>query len=167
MIERVLLAVDASAASRQAVAYVGRIFGPRPPGGYEITLFHVVDTVPADQVPAVSSPDLQRVLEQALQDWAHQAVERAVKQMEKYRELLATQGVPLEAVKLKHHLEEVRPEARRVAAALAILREARDGGYTTVVLGRRGSSNVPDLYLGGVAEKVSRHLAGATVWIVD
>lgn len=167
MMEHILIAVDESAAARKAVEYVGRIFGRRGDPRADITLFHVIEAVPGELLPRSGDADVNRVIDQAVRDWSVQAVARCQKQLERYRELLLAAGVPAAALHTKHRLDEARPEAKRVAAALAILEEARSGGYTTVVLGRRGTSNVPELFLGGVADKVSRHLSGVTVWIVD
>ncbi len=166
MLERVLVAVDESAASRKAVEYVGRILAHRPETAVAVVLFHVIEA-PADLFPREGDPATGRIIEQAMRDWSTRAVTRCQNQLERYRELLIAAGVPAVAVHSKYRLDEARPEATRVAAALAIIEEARTGGYTTVVLGRRGSSNVPELFLGGVAEKVSRHVPGVTVWIVD
>ncbi len=147
MVERILLAVDESAAARRAVEYVGRVFGHHPKANVQITLFHVIEQAPSDP--------------------STEAVQRAEKQLERYRELLLAAGVPESAIHVKHRLDEARPEAKRVAAALAIIDEVKKGGFTTVVVGRRGTSNIPELFLGGVAEKVARNLTGAAVWIVD
>jgi nucleotide-binding universal stress UspA family protein len=167
MAESVLIAVDDSAAAQKAVDYVGRMFGGREFAGLSITLFHVVEGVPADLVPVPGDPHLDTMVAQAMHDWSLRAAERGEKLLESHRQRLIEAGIPRGAVTVKHHLQESRPEAQRVAAALAIIEEARSGGYTTVVVGRRGTSNLPELFLGGVAEKVSRHVYGATVWIVD
>ncbi len=167
MIEKLLVAVDDSAASRRAVEYVGRVFGHHPKANLEITLFQVIERMPAYALPKQGDRATEQILEQALHDWSAEAVQRTRQQLERYRELLLAAGIADTAVRLKHRLDEARPEAKRVAAALAILDEVKEGGYTTVVVGRRGASNIPELFVGGVAEKVSRHVAGATVWIVD
>jgi nucleotide-binding universal stress UspA family protein len=167
MPESVLIAVDDSAAAQKAVDYVGAIFGNRSFEGLSITLLHVVESVPVDLVPAPGDPQLATVVVDAMRDWASRAAERGEKLLETQRQRLVEAGVPADAVKVKHLVQQTRPEAQRVAAALAIIDEARTGGYTTVVVGRRGTSNLPELFIGGVAEKVARHVHGATVWVVD
>lgn len=167
MPQSVLIAVDDSAAAGKAVDYVGRIFGTHVPEGLTVTLFHVVEGVPADLVPAPGDPQLATVVVEAMRDWSSRAAERGETLLESHRQRLIEAGLPADAVKVKHLVQQTRPEAQRVAAALAIIDEARTGAYTTVVVGRRGTSNLPELFIGGVAEKVARHVHGATVWIVD
>jgi nucleotide-binding universal stress UspA family protein len=167
MVERILLAVDESAAARKAVEYVGRVFGHNAQPNAEVTLFHVIENLPGDLVHRQPDAALSQVLTEALRAWSAQAVSRCERQLERYRDLLLAAGIPAAAIRVKYTLDEARPEARRVAAAQAIIKEAAAGGYTTVVVGRRGTSDIPELFLGGVAEKVSRHVVGATVWVVD
>ncbi|MFW6125159.1 MAG: universal stress protein [Pirellulales bacterium] len=167
MPERLLVAVDPSAASRKAVQYVGRIFGTRKPIDVEITLFHVADEPSQDVAASLTDTALIETVGAVLKDMTEPAAQRAEKLLTQCRDLLVAAGVPAEAIRIKHTLQESRPEARRVVAALAIVEEVKDGGYGTVVVGRRGTSNIPELYIGGVAEKVARHVTGATVWIVD
>lgn len=167
MIERILIAVDESTAARKAVEYVGRIFGHSSKLNVEITLFHVIENLPGDLLHRQANTALSQVLDEALRAWSAQAVLRCEKQLERYRDLLVAAGIPVTAIRVKYTVDEARPEARRVVAAQAIIKEAEAGGYTTVVVGRRGTSNIPELFLGGVAEKVSRHVVGAVVWVVD
>jgi nucleotide-binding universal stress UspA family protein len=167
MAETFLLAVDASEAARKAVRYVGRLLAGRSAADVSVTLFHVVEDLPPDLLPPHEDAATHKALSQALHHWSSQATVRGEKLLGEHRELLLAAGVPAEAVHAKCKVERALPEARRVVAALAVLDEARSGGYGTVVVGRRGAASLPDLYLGGVADKVSRHLTGATVWIVD
>jgi nucleotide-binding universal stress UspA family protein len=166
MTHNVLIAVDESAASRKAVEYAAELFG-RSGGDVRVTLFHAAEALAAGQLPKVSDPNLGAVLKRAIGEWSAHAPERAEALLHGYRDVLVAAGLAADAVHVKYMLLEALPEARRTVAALAIIDEARAGNYTTVVVGRRGTSNLPEAFLGGVAEKVSRHLAGMTVWIVD
>jgi nucleotide-binding universal stress UspA family protein len=167
MVERVLIAVDESAAARKAVAYVGHIFGRAREPSVEVTLFHVVETFPPNHLLRQTDAAMSHVLNEALKAWSGQAVSRCEKQLERYKEQLAAAGILAAAIRVKFKVDEALPEARRVAAATGIIHEAQQGGYSTVVVGRRGASNIPEMFLGGIAEKVCRHVVGATVWIVD
>lgn len=167
MPEKILLAVDHSGAAGKAVEYVGHIFGARPAREVDITLFHVAERPPAAWFPVQKAEAPAIGMEETLQEWSAQNAEQVQRLLGGYQKTLIAAGIASTSIHLKFKLTEARPEAQRVVAALAIINEARDGGYSTVVLGRRGTSDVPELFLGGVAEKVSRHVAGATVWIVD
>lgn len=166
MTHSLLIAVDESAAARKAVEYVAAVFG-KASGDVQVTLFHAAEAMPAELAPKLSDPNLGEVLKRALGEWSAHAPERAEALLHGYRDILVAAGFAAASVHVKYVLLEALPEARRTVAALAIIDEARQGGYTTVVVGRRGTSNLPEVFLGGVAEKVSSHLAGMTVWIVD
>jgi nucleotide-binding universal stress UspA family protein len=166
MMHNVLIAVDESSASRKAVEYAAELFG-KLGGDVQVTLFHAAEAMPAELLPRLSDPNLGEVLQRAIGEWSAHAPDRAEALLHGYRDLLVAAGLAADAVHVKYVLLEALPEARRTVAALAIIDEARAGDYTTVVVGRRGTSNLPEAFLGGVAEKVSRHLAGVTVWIVD
>jgi nucleotide-binding universal stress UspA family protein len=47
-----------------------------------------------------------------------------------------------------------------------ILKEARDNGYGTIVLGGRGISALKEFFLGIVTAKILYNSFGLTVWIV-
>ena len=51
--------------------------------------------------------------------------------------------------------------------AEAIVREAREGGYGTIVVGRRGLSEVEEFSMGRVSNKVVYLAKGLAVWIVN
>ncbi|MFH1480427.1 MAG: universal stress protein, partial [Pseudomonadota bacterium] len=50
--------------------------------------------------------------------------------------------------------------------AAAIVQEAREGGYGTIVVGRRGVSMVKDFFIGRVSNKVIQLARDQAVWVV-
>jgi nucleotide-binding universal stress UspA family protein len=50
--------------------------------------------------------------------------------------------------------------------AQAIVQEARDGDYGTIVLGRRGLSKVEEFFMGRVSKKVIQTIRNRAVWVV-
>jgi nucleotide-binding universal stress UspA family protein len=50
--------------------------------------------------------------------------------------------------------------------AEAIVKEAREGDYGTIVLGRRGLSKVQEFLLGRVSNKVINIIRRRALWIV-
>jgi nucleotide-binding universal stress UspA family protein len=51
--------------------------------------------------------------------------------------------------------------------AAAIVEEAKRGGYGSIVVGRRGLSNVPEFFIGRVSNKVIRLAKNHAVWVVN
>jgi len=161
----ILLAVDASDASKKAVAFVGRTLASCT-GDHSVTLFHVVESLPdyllvrsaetsdgnvfrqvADELNASNRVDGERLLEQT-------------------QGILTSAGVANSAVCTKLAVRDGLPEAKKVVAALAIIEEMR-GDYNVVCVGRRGTSATAGSFPGSVAEKVLREAHGKTVWVVD
>jgi nucleotide-binding universal stress UspA family protein len=52
------------------------------------------------------------------------------------------------------------------SAASDILEEARENGYGTIVMGRRGISGVQEFFMGSVSSKVLQNATGMALWIV-
>lgn len=131
----------------------------------EITLFHVVESIPDDFAPwsGTQSPaEFQKFARDCL---AHnrQAGEELLKQAHRS---LEQAGVASASIHEKLLVKEALPEARRIVAALGVIEEMRQP-YDVVVIGRRGSSPAAESFLGGVAEKIVREAKGKTVWVVD
>ena len=49
----------------------------------------------------------------------------------------------------------------------AIIEEAKEGGYGTIVIGRRGLSKVQEFFMGRVSSKVIQLAKGHAVWVVS
>jgi nucleotide-binding universal stress UspA family protein len=140
---RVLLPVDGSAASRQALRVLRSYFDVQ---AADITVMHVVETpwlhlgleqqwfdYPADVFEQVD-PGLQ--LEFELGREAESIVENAQQQLEEY------------ALGLRSVVTEGNP-------ATEILGEAEQGEYDLIVLGASGASDVKHQILGSVSAKVA------------
>jgi nucleotide-binding universal stress UspA family protein len=149
--KKMLLAVDSSKNSRKAVHYVGR-FAADTNG--EITLFHVVRSVSpgfVDDLMLRDESTEKQLLEQ---------IDRDIPRMfRSYKELLVKSGVAAERISSKSVLHST-------SRAGDILREAKEGGYGTIVMGRRGLSKVREFLMGRVTSKVLNRAEGFAVWIV-
>jgi nucleotide-binding universal stress UspA family protein len=51
--------------------------------------------------------------------------------------------------------------------AKAIIEEANNGGYGTIVVGRRGLSRVEEFFMGRVSNKVMQLAKEMAVWVVS
>ena len=140
---RVLLAVDGSGSSRQALKALTTYFNI---GSLEVTVMHVVETpwvhfgldqklfdYPGDIFDRVD-PEIQLELE--MQREAESIVEAAEAQLEGY------------VLGLKSIIQEGNPGTE-------ILGEAEAGNYDLIVLGAAGSSDVKHQMLGSVSAKVA------------
>ena len=51
--------------------------------------------------------------------------------------------------------------------ATDILNKVKEGGYDTLIMGRRGMSRAMHFFSGSVTAKIMNHAENCTVWIVD
>jgi nucleotide-binding universal stress UspA family protein len=135
-IGKILVAIDASEGAMRAVDYVGTMVNS---ADWEITLFHAV-----------------RVLDR-------EELHKAEKSME---------SVFDEATS---HLEEAGVNRNRITTRIvvgvpsragAIIEEALNGGYGTIVVGRRGLSDVEEFIMGSVSNKVIHMAHEIAVWVI-
>jgi nucleotide-binding universal stress UspA family protein len=156
-VRRVLLSVDASPNSLRAVDFVIDTLGGHD---YEICVFHSVIGLgaiafdpEADAVRPLPASELEE--EDGLETFK-QKIGRLVTAV---RDRLVAAGFEPERVHLK-----VSCGARNRAEA--IVREAEEGGWGTIVVGRRGLSKVEAFFMGRVSHAVVYEGKRFTVWVV-
>lgn len=164
---KVLVAIDDSEASRKAVAFAGKLIGPRSAHDCEVTLFHVCESLPEFILSRSKGGEANAAFRQVADEWASTGRALGEKLLEEQALTLTAAGIPPAKVNVRLCQKEARPEARRVVAALAIIEEMKQGGYDLVVIGRRGTSASIESFIGGIAEKVAREARGCTLCIVD
>ncbi len=148
---KILLAVDVSENSHRAVVYTGDFTAPTEP---ELTLYHVVRSFgpgTAEENSILDEEMKERFVEEVLND--------IPRMFGRHTESLKRCGVARSSISSKHTF----PSYSRAAD---ILRDAKEGGYGTIVLGRRGLSMAPEFLMGGVTNKILSRAKGFTVWIV-
>jgi nucleotide-binding universal stress UspA family protein len=155
---RVLVAVEASQASDQALEYAGAVLAGVP--GVQVHPVHVVGPLPPDlrSGPGERVSDERRnaqaVWMTAARDEAKGVLERAAQRL---------RGAGIDAAAISPRVAEL-PSGTDVAAC--ILEAARDLECDTIVVGREAISWVPSLLHPHVAERVARRATHAAVWIV-
>lgn len=160
-----LICVDHSPASQKAVQFAAGVLGFGGPSGWRITVFHAAESLPDFVVSDQPVPGMTpRTVAEAE---AERAVSQGNQLLADQRRVLEAAGVPAGNVQVKLSTMDCLPEAKKVAAALAIIEEVKHGPYDVVCLGRRGASKMASSILGSVAEKVIRECQGKTVWLVD
>ena len=148
---KMLLAVDASENSRRAVAYAARFAAP---AGAEVTLFHVVRTF------GRKFQELYSLHDKDVEEFLEQTKEAMRKVFEACRGMLEKAGVPGTSISTKYALMQGKSRSGD------ILQEARAGGYGTIVMGRKGLSDVREFLMGRVTDKVLKRGADLAVWVI-
>lgn len=160
---RILVAIDETDDAARLVQYVGTILQGTP--NARLTLFHVLRPMPrkllehgGSENPVVEGR-LQDALKKDQADWVRSQQEAECPYLLKAREGLLKAGFPLDRIDMKFGYED------RIAQN--ILEEAYTGGYSTVAVGRYGTSKTKRLFGGGVTDELLRDATGLAVWVVE
>ncbi|MDY6952516.1 MAG: universal stress protein [Thermodesulfobacteriota bacterium] len=123
-------------------------------GPMEVTVFHVLAPVIPKEMASMWTglTEIGSTVEQRLIDDAEDMLSQA-------RTYLTENGIPDFAIK-------TRLETGIVGAAQAILKETQEGGYGTIVLGRRGISRTKRFLFGSVSNKIVQQGRDVAVWVV-
>ena len=157
MAKKILIAVDESKNSMKAVNYVAR--GMEKTGS--VTLLSILPDATA--ACGLDSPSLTPLFKQnvkafcAIEDTKKHSVKAF---MEKAKQTLAKSGFPAKNIAIK-----IRK--KKAGIARDILKEAEQGKYTTIVIGRRGLSQIKQFMLGSVSNKVVQLAKRVSVVVVD
>jgi nucleotide-binding universal stress UspA family protein len=146
--KKMLLAVDGSESSRKAVNYVGSVAAAIEA---EITLFHVVRKFRFLENPTLRHGEIEGFWEEVKSD--------IPRMFRSYQVSLEKAGI----TGLRISSEAMLDSPSRSGD---IIREAREGAYGTIVMGRRGLSKVRDFLMGRVTNKVLNQAEDFAVWIV-
>jgi nucleotide-binding universal stress UspA family protein len=163
---RILLAVDGSDAAMRAVAHVGEVLAGQDRG--EVTLCHVVHVPPGILEHGGAEMSDRGMAPQGMQaaqsEWgANVRVQVEEKIFGPAKRLLEEKGVDADTIQIGASVsEDAHPDV-----ALHIIRKAERGGFSAVVLGRRGRSALREFALGSVTSKVIHHIEDCAVWVVD
>jgi nucleotide-binding universal stress UspA family protein len=149
--KKILLAVDGSENSRKAATYAAGFAGG---SGAEVALLHVVRR-PGPKF----DPSLSQVYVEIEEDLTQRLRDEIQKMFDSHRACLETANVALERIR-------TRCRVASISRAGEILAEAREGGYGTIIMGRRGISKVRELVMGRVTSKVLNGAENLALWIV-
>ena len=152
--KRLLIALDGSNQSFEAVRYASGILSP---GKMEVVLLHVKSKIPESYWDIEKDPSFRHRLA-PFAVWAVQQEKAMEEFIQRCRQVFVDRGVPREAV-------HVKIQERKVGIARDIAREAQ-GDYDGVVVGRWGMSKLKDLIWGSIANKLVGQLAQSPLWVV-
>ncbi|MHC5011074.1 MAG: universal stress protein [Planctomycetota bacterium] len=161
----VLIALDESEASMQAVQHVGRSWADEP--GVTVRLLHIVGPMPTGLLEhgGASDPDEEAHIEheqhEQQQQWIRETCEAFLPVFEKARRSLIEAGFPADAVTTQ--CSESIPEDN---LGQLILDDARASGCDTVVVGRHAYPWFVELFHRHVGEVLQRAADGIQVAVV-
>ena len=150
----VLVSVDGSDQAMAAVRYVTNTV---PPRGVKIVLYHIMTRVPESFLDLQRQPSFNyRIAD--IREWELQQEQAIQEFMEQACEVLEAAGIPRQSV-------IVRIDERKVGIARDVITESQ-AGYHTVVVGRRGVSELKDFVLGSIANKLVEKLVHIPIWVI-
>lgn len=147
-VKRLLLAVDTSSASMRAVEYVGDFL--KGDGGSFVELLHVSRKPDRDLFPDDASWEARLSEQEAA----------AVRFLELARDMLLERG-----------MDEARLGSRSLCVSEATVSETilgivREGGFGTLVVGKRGVTKEEEFLYGSVSSAVVHGITDCCVWVV-
>jgi nucleotide-binding universal stress UspA family protein len=154
-VKKILLAVDTSPASMKAVEFAASLLGGH---GYEVCIFHAILGLGAIDF------ELSESNETELPD------EMAAKCIEAFKADVARMFKVIKDMLMASGFESEKISEKIVSGVSsrseAIVKESEEGGYGTIVVGRRGISKVEAFFMGRVSNKVVHIGKKFTVWVV-
>jgi nucleotide-binding universal stress UspA family protein len=158
--KKILIAVDGSESSLRAVDYVGCQFAGM--ADLRITLFHVLPYVPTSfwDDGHVLTAEERRARQEVVDKWAKNQQLKLEPILRSAKEVLIKKGIQEDQI-------DTKGVSDSADVAKTILEEVSDGGYQTLVLGRRGLSPAKRLFMGSVTSEIINRGAGAAVCIVE
>lgn len=136
-IGKILMAIDASKGAMRALDYIGAMVDT---SHWEVTLFH------------------------AIREFDTEELHRAEKSM---ASVFETASSHLEKVGFNRNQIDLKTVTGAHSRAAVIITEALKGEYGTIVVGRRGLTNVEEFIMGRVSNKVIHMAREMAVWVVS
>jgi nucleotide-binding universal stress UspA family protein len=153
--KKILVAVDGSSQSLNAVNYVVLNF---PPDDLEVNLIYVMPTAPEPLWDLEKTGFFKKMTEKKREEYLSKEKEAAQLFLAQARDLLSRASIADDHVRVILH-------PRQVGIARDIIAES-SRGYDAVVVGRRGLGKFEDIYLGSVSYKIVQAVGDTPVWVV-
>ena len=153
-IPKILLAVDGSEDSKRATYYTACLAQAFEDKVTKITIFFVVEVEYPRGIRELSQKERKRLLRQ-LEETKFEEANFILEEAEK---ILIDYGISKDKIEKK--VVEGKPWEE-------IIREGREGGYSIVVLGKKGKSKIEEFIMGSVAKMVVDRAKGLAVLLVE
>lgn len=163
---KLLIAIDNSEASHQAVNYVAAMIGGRR--GFHIDLFHVLPSFPPSLLEHGGSenPDVEEQIEAEMRhkqgEWLEQAKHDAQPILDQAKAILHDARVPVRAIST-HFYAPIGGEN----LVSNILQAAQDNQCDTIVVGRETVAGLQRVLHHHVADDLIRRGDHRTIWVVE
>jgi len=155
-VKKILLAVDDSPSSMKAVEFTAALFGGY---GHEVGILHAIPGLGSINF-ALTKVSNKECSETEISDNCVEVFKLKIARMfNNIKKILITSGIDSEKISEKI-------VAGVLSRSEAIVKEAEDGGYCTIVVGRRGLSKVEAFFMGRVGHKVVYGGNKFSVWVV-
>jgi nucleotide-binding universal stress UspA family protein len=138
----------------EAIRYVSEVL---PPKRASIVLLNIMTKVPESFWDLEKEPSFHYRIAN-ISAWEVQQEQMIKEFMDRAADILVDGGVARESV-------TIRIQQRMVGISRDIISESHKG-YDAVVVGRTGLSNLKDLVLGSIADKIIGKLGDVPVWVV-
>ncbi|AIH03452.1 universal stress protein [Thermodesulfobacterium commune] len=145
--KKFLVGLDLGEMGLRVVDYVSFVLSFHPEA--EITFFHIF-------YPFSSKKSFEGSFSEALKELKHPEYQDF---LTKANNLILENGLPKEKIRLIMKRGFLGPAAE-------IIKMAKKGDYSTIVLGRRGRGSLTKFFLGSVSHKVTTYFEDRTVWLV-
>ena len=160
MSNKILIAVDTSENAMKAVKYAAGILR----SDSHVTLFHVFFKLPREDLQQRDFGPHHHVSfsgsTEEFKEWLAGERVAVEETLDRAKKLLIEGGLDPKNIMIK-----IGEEKQGIATD--ILNEIKEGGYDTVIMGRRGLSRVKRFFSGSITAKIMHHAEDCTVWIVE
>lgn len=155
MVKKILIAVDNSSQSKNAVRYVTRLSARLE--NLNVVLFNAQPMVSQFLVDeAKKKVDSQRELKAVME---RNAI-TSQKLLDNYGLMMGQGGVDESRI-------QTVTQPRKLDIAKDIIEFAQDGRFDALVIGRRGISSLQELFMGSVSSNITQNSNVIPVWIID
>lgn len=150
---RLLVPVDSSPNSKRVLDRVAWLLAEAGP--MEVTILHAVAPLIVGDMTMMWTglSELESTIEQRVIDDAEEMLSQA-------KTFLIQNNVPAFAIK-------TRLVTKALGVARTIMKEAREGGYGSIMIGRRGVSRTERFLFGSVSNKIVQQARDMAVWVVS
>jgi len=151
-VAKLLIAIDSSPNSKRVLEQAGWLLAEAGP--MAVTILHVLAPLIGQEMASMWTglTDMASTMEQRQIDDAEDMLSQA-------KTYLTECDVPAFAIK-------TRLETRASEVARTVLKEAREGGYGSIMIGRRGISRAKRFLFGSVSNRIVQEARDMAVWVV-
>jgi nucleotide-binding universal stress UspA family protein len=155
MEKKILVAVDGSTYSNNAVHYLGSLFSQQP----EVKI-HLLSMISCASLP----PGKEWMDELELLNCLAPAAQKRLRTAKTY---MKSATAKFERLGISPERITTEVKLARQSVGLDIVNEARQGLFDALVIGRRGITKLEELVMGSISEAILKKCHDVPIWIID